>query len=222
MNNKWKKKAVGRPRSFDQDLVLRQVMNAFWTHGYDATTMQQLERATGLHKGSLYKAFGDKHDLFIAALTRYLDDVYRAKQAAIEMAPDPLTGLHDALAVMCVVEPVGEDDDTVGRSAAPDAEQGPATRYRGCFGLTSLMDRVPEDNVVEELLTANRDRELALFTTCIERGQNDGEISGRYPPAFMAQLLFTFLAGISATLKTPMPAAQPEELIDAFLQDWRA
>ena len=40
-------------------------MHAFWDHGYEATSLADLMDAMDLQKGSIYKAFGDKHSLFI-------------------------------------------------------------------------------------------------------------------------------------------------------------
>ena len=62
---------MARPHEFDMDVALDATMSAFWTKGYDATSMTDLVRATGLQKGSIYKAFDDKHDLFMKSLTRY-------------------------------------------------------------------------------------------------------------------------------------------------------
>ena len=59
---------VGRPRQFDEGEVLDAAMQAFWANGYEATSMADLMSVTGLHKGSLYQAFGDKHRLFVASL----------------------------------------------------------------------------------------------------------------------------------------------------------
>ena len=67
--------ARGRPRSFDTDEVLGQVRDAFWRYGYAGTSMDQLSAATGLHKPSLYGAFGDKKRLYLAALDNYLAEV---------------------------------------------------------------------------------------------------------------------------------------------------
>jgi TetR/AcrR family transcriptional repressor of nem operon len=53
-----------RPRSFDEDHVLELVRQRFWDTGYAATSLDDLMTATGLAKGSLYGAFGDKHTLF--------------------------------------------------------------------------------------------------------------------------------------------------------------
>jgi len=46
-------------------------MKVFWDKGYEATTMQDLVRASGLLKGSLYGAFGDKQAMYLAALKHY-------------------------------------------------------------------------------------------------------------------------------------------------------
>lgn len=58
-------------RKFDEDAVLDRVMNAFWERGYEGTSVDDLVLASGLKRGSLYNAFGDKEKLFLRALERY-------------------------------------------------------------------------------------------------------------------------------------------------------
>jgi len=62
---------MARPREFDENKVIENLMNVFWAKGYEATTMQDLVKASGLLKGSLYGAFGDKQALYLAALKHY-------------------------------------------------------------------------------------------------------------------------------------------------------
>lgn len=62
---------VGRPRNFEQDAVIAQAMEAFWTNGYASTSPADLAEATGVAKGSLYHAFGSKRELFGKALDCY-------------------------------------------------------------------------------------------------------------------------------------------------------
>ena len=62
---------MARPREFDEHQVIEKVMTVFWDKGYEATTMQDLVKASGLLKGSLYGAFGDKQALYMAALKHY-------------------------------------------------------------------------------------------------------------------------------------------------------
>ena len=51
---------MGRPREFDEDEALATIMDVFWKKGFEGATMSDLVTATGLIKGSLYAAFGDK------------------------------------------------------------------------------------------------------------------------------------------------------------------
>ncbi|NCF37776.1 MAG: TetR family transcriptional regulator [Gammaproteobacteria bacterium] len=62
---------MARPRQFDETLVIESLMNVFWEKGYEATSMQDLVAASGLLKGSLYGAFGDKHAMYLSALKHY-------------------------------------------------------------------------------------------------------------------------------------------------------
>jgi len=64
---------MARAREFDDDAVLERASELFWRLGYDVVSVQDLESATGLGRGSLYNAFGDKEGLFIAALDRYAE-----------------------------------------------------------------------------------------------------------------------------------------------------
>jgi TetR/AcrR family transcriptional regulator, transcriptional repressor for nem operon len=56
---------MGRTRSFDEAGVLRAARDQFWSAGYAAARVDDIAAATGLGKGSLYGAFGDKHQLFL-------------------------------------------------------------------------------------------------------------------------------------------------------------
>lgn len=70
---------MARPREFDYDAVLNKAMLLFWRRGYQATSMTDVERETGLTKGSLYKAFDNKRDLFVKCLERYMvEESYKA------------------------------------------------------------------------------------------------------------------------------------------------
>ena len=65
------KESPGRPREFDRDVVLAQLTDVFWQHGFSKTTYAALEDATGLHRQSLIYAFGDKKALFQTVLQHY-------------------------------------------------------------------------------------------------------------------------------------------------------
>ncbi len=57
--------------------VLDKAVETFWSKGYEATSIQDLVESMGIHRGSLYAAFGDKQCLFLSALDRYRQVVVR-------------------------------------------------------------------------------------------------------------------------------------------------
>ena len=62
---------MARPREFDSDKVSDALRDVFWERGYEGTSYSNIMAATGLQKGSLYSAFGDKRSLYLEALSRY-------------------------------------------------------------------------------------------------------------------------------------------------------
>jgi TetR/AcrR family transcriptional regulator, copper-responsive repressor len=65
--------SMGRPKNFSREEVLEKAMPVFWKHGFADTSLQELERATGVNKSGLYTEFRDKEDLFVACLRHYLE-----------------------------------------------------------------------------------------------------------------------------------------------------
>ncbi|TAM59537.1 TetR/AcrR family transcriptional regulator [bacterium] len=64
---------MGRPRTFSETEALDAICASFWDQGYCATSLDDLTEATGLGKGSLYAAFGSKHDMFVQGLRLYCE-----------------------------------------------------------------------------------------------------------------------------------------------------
>ncbi|MFE3271251.1 TetR/AcrR family transcriptional regulator, partial [Streptomyces sp. NPDC059215] len=55
---------MARPTSYDREAVMAAVERQFRSGGYAGTSVDDIGRAAGLGRGSLYAAFGDKHQLF--------------------------------------------------------------------------------------------------------------------------------------------------------------
>jgi AcrR family transcriptional regulator len=98
---------MGRPQSFDTATVVQAARDVFWDKGLDATSLPDLEHATGLGRSSLYHAFSSKRGLFDAAVQDYLDTVVRPRLSVLTTeptAPDAiltyLTGLSGAIAAL--------------------------------------------------------------------------------------------------------------------------
>ncbi len=79
-------------RQFDEDALLEVALNVFWQNGFTATSMVDVAEATGVQRGSLYNAFGDKEQLFIRAFDRYAIGFLRFVKEALSDS-DPAVAL---------------------------------------------------------------------------------------------------------------------------------
>jgi TetR/AcrR family transcriptional regulator, transcriptional repressor for nem operon len=66
---------AGRPRGFDRDLAVDRLVQVFWDYGFEGASIDALQKAIGVKRGSFYAAFGDKEAAFVEALKRYVDKV---------------------------------------------------------------------------------------------------------------------------------------------------
>lgn len=64
---------MARPIEYDKNKVMQRAMEAFWTKGYEATSMKDLVAATGLTTRSMYNLFESKNGLFHASLEWYYE-----------------------------------------------------------------------------------------------------------------------------------------------------
>lgn len=159
---------MGRPRSFDEDEVLDRALTVFWDRGYESTSVADLERAMGIKAGSIYKAFGDKHSLFLRALTRYLEEGYEGITMHLVGASGPGEVLQRLL--------YGIIDSTQGCSRA------------GCFAVNCAVELAPHDDAVRTALGHHDGRMQRLLRGLIERGQAAGEFTPGSPDSLALQL----------------------------------
>src|SRR3954468_21101633 len=81
---------MGRPRGFDEEEVVRTAVTIFARRPYDAVSVDELVSQLGVHRNSLYKTFGSKRGLYLAALRWYLHHQIQPLLAQIAAAgPDP-------------------------------------------------------------------------------------------------------------------------------------
>lgn len=86
---------MARPREFDLAEVLLKARFLFAKKGYHGTSIDDLVKVTGLQRGSIYKAFGSKRNLFEAVLSEIVSNFTASSEnldfvtvAIKELAPD--------------------------------------------------------------------------------------------------------------------------------------
>lgn len=171
---------MARPRSFNEAAVLRAAKDQFWATGYAGTKVDDIAAATGLGKGSLYGAFGDKHALFLRVFDHYCT-------AAAEGVRHQLEGPDDT-----AYRRLGDHVRAIAESVAADQAR------RGCLIAKSTAECAEHDEAV-----ATRSRRLfqdlqGHLTACIAGAQRAGDIAAGQDPAHLAGLVLAVLRGLEA------------------------
>lgn len=162
-------------KRYDDSEVLERAMHAFWAHGYEATSVSDLVQATGLNRGSLYSAFSDKRDLFIAALRHYDRTERSAFLDRLSRDNGPREAIVAAFAAAA--------------STRPDA---PA----GCLLVNTALEVAPHDPTVRRLVNAALAEVEAFFHERIAEGRASGEIPATTDAAATAQALLGLFLGL--------------------------
>jgi TetR/AcrR family transcriptional repressor of nem operon len=191
-------RSVGRPREFDEETVLEAAMDAFWTKGYEATSLADLCNCTGLHKGSLYQAFGDKHQLFMRSLVHYADTEFREVASVAFESDSPLQNIKAA---------IGKITDDAGGE-------------KGCMMVNSMVELCAHDPKVKAALQSIGDKRLRFMTDLIAKAQQAGEIRQGLDPCKLARQLMITLAGCAAMVKGFLDGGEIRETLDDLIDSW--
>lgn len=188
---------VGRPKEYDREAVLDAAMDAFWSKGYEATSVNDLVEATGMHKGSLYKAFGDKHALFCTALEHYFDTMYQFKNSMLESGETPTTGLMHSCREMLFPENYDPENDPP----------------KGCMAVNAIVELGPHDKDVERIIENHFAKTAKIVARTLQEAEKAGEMKLTNPPEVSAMMLMTFMAGLATVTKGPVSKEQAESLV---------
>lgn len=166
---------AGRPRAFDTSRALDAAIDVFWRRGFEGASLAELTLAMGINRPSLYAAFGDKAQLFTAALDRYVDSNMGyvgeslAQPTARECARTFLVGNAHAVTMP-------------GRPA-------------GCLSVQAVV--TSEDSAEFAVLAENRAVIESRFAERFRRAITEGDLPAEENPEELAAMLITIASGFA-------------------------
>jgi TetR/AcrR family transcriptional regulator, copper-responsive repressor len=157
---------MGRPKNFSREEVLERAMPIFWTRGFSDTSLQDLERATGVNKSGLYSEFQDKEDLFVECLRYYL-------------ATQEKRGL-------LTEEPLGWKNIETFLKRGPHSKEG----QKGCFSVSSMREFAILPDEAHAIVAHNRATLKRLLVKNIEAE------GSKMDPGSVAEMVLVFFYGL--------------------------
>jgi AcrR family transcriptional regulator len=194
------RKKTGRPLSFDRDKALEQAMLVFWRHGYESTSLNDLTAAMGVTPPSIYTAYGDKKQLFLEAVNRYLS------------GPITSESIIDEAATAC--------DAAVGLLMASAVGFTGSTTPSGCLLASSTISCSAAAADVQSELTAIRRKIEARLKAKIVSAVKKGELPSQSDAAALAAHVMAVIQGMSTLARDGAKREKLMRVAETAMQAW--
>ncbi|MBI2221428.1 MAG: TetR/AcrR family transcriptional regulator [Acidobacteria bacterium] len=186
-------------KQFDVDEVLDKAMHAFWSRGYEATSMQDLVSRTGVNRASLYATYRDKHELFLAALRMYDDRLRDRRLSDLEARHAPREAIRQLLLAF----------------ALPVSQKG---GNRGCFLTNTALELAAHDREAGRIVARAQKEIEAFFARMIRNGKVTGEIPPHVKPGETASGLLASLIGLAVLTRSRPERRLLQTIVDEAMR----
>lgn len=167
-------------RQFNEQEMLDKALKLFWAKGYSDTTMKDIAEETGVQRGSLYNAYGDKDVIFLRVFS-----LYRAKYVEQMLATLRAPTLRGAL-------------ESFFDFAINSMTTGTPTR--GCLSTKTIVGtEAPDEAIKAQVKALLDDIETAL---CERISRADERDNLALDPIASAQLIVTLTRGLVVIERT--------------------
>jgi TetR/AcrR family transcriptional repressor of nem operon len=190
---------MARPPGFDRSEVLAAVERLFRRTGYVGTSLDDISAATGLGRGSLYAAFGDKHALFLSALSDYCERS-EADLVASLRGPDE-TALARLRAFL---------------GASVHALFADADRL-GCMAGRFAVELGGQDQAATARIRQDFDVLRDALVDCLSGAQRHGDLDPAAAPGPLANLILALVRGMEVLASTGAGEPELTAVVDAVL-----
>jgi len=163
---------MARPREFDTDAALDGAIDVFSEHGFEGSSAQMLVDSMGIGRQSLYAAFGDKWQLYCAAVRRYGMGECTAHFGALR------SGARGVDGIAAMLDRVVDTAD------------------RPCLGVSSTYEFGASRPDLEEIHTLLGKSLRGAIVACVRDAQREGDIARSLEAEAIADFLIANIAGI--------------------------
>ena len=189
---------MARPRQFDTTIAIGDICEQFWTDGYEATSIADLESATGLARARLYAAFGSKREMLHRAVDFYLED--KVDQIFRRVDNSGLAGVVDFFKKFAWIN-----------------NEMPERAAMGCLVVNSVIELGNSDPEIAARAERYRNRVRGAFRSALQKASEDGRIASEVDS--LTDLAYMMLMGLYVTVKSGAPLAEINRLCDIAIKE---
>lgn len=179
---------MARTKVFDPGQALEAAMRVFWEKGYESTSLDDLLRAMGIGRQSMYDTFGDKKQLYLAALEHYAATGGAELKRRLAAGPSPLGAVEGFLREVASVSDV--------------------QRALGCLAVNAVAEFGKADPEVAAFNERSERLTETLFADALARARAAGELGAEVDPGAAAHFLHNTIRGMRISAKNGASATQ--------------
>lgn len=189
-----------RARPYDRETALNAAVHLFWSKGYHATSLKDLEAALQMKPGSIYAAFSSKEALYLAALERFFQASRAAFARDMQDATSPLGAMSNYLLQLAR-----------SRSEEP---QGQA-----CMLIKTVIDTTATDAAIADRANGYIEEMQADFAAVIDRAKAIGELPQELDSRRLARRYQSNINALRIELHRGMEQAKLTALAEDMVED---
>jgi len=190
---------MARTKQFDERQALVSAMLVFWEKGYEGTSIQDLEHATGLNRTSIYNAFGNKRAIFDRVMSCYKEQVMSALFTELDGAPTIKEGVRRMLNGALDIH---FDRDNPG----------------GCLVVLSILESGQHDEQSQASTQQTLQDLKSALQARLSKAKKSGELSKDLDAGGTATTIATTMAGMMVLGKANFSKAALKKTINQVLQ----
>lgn len=171
--------SAGRPKDFDEGVVLDKAVDIFWRQGYEATSLEQLLNVMRMGKGSMYHNFGNKREVFKLALDRFMHNFSTRFTSEISDAKDPIEFIRNFFLSI--------------------PKQGTDDHGKGCFLGNTVAELACIDPGLEKIAVEHLAKIEQTFFKYIKEAERNGRLKSREDAKLLARHLINLWNGLNIT-----------------------
>ena len=190
----------GRPRGFDREAALHAAMMLFWKQGFDGTSYNDLTKATGMSKPTIYATFGDKVELFRKAMVLYAEQATAVYQQALKK-PTAREAVEACLRL------------ARGLNATTDEP-------KVCFLVQGALTGSADTQELRDELGSLQRQATLLLQKRLEQGKCKGELPSNANTKVMAEYFTSVVTGLSVQASNGAVGRDLSQVVEMAMGSW--